>query len=136
MMAPSNCQLSPCYQYFLLTSSNVNRSNISDLLRVGDSIRDVTVIVHDLATRSWFLQHSSMFENRIRSKALVVNTKVGGVPLVRVWKIDIATSCLFLNLRTDQDIVAEKVLVVDESLVGVEEACIKGIGNELGESVK
>jgi hypothetical protein len=77
-----------------------------------------------------------MFENRIWSESLVVDSKVGGIPFVRVWKIDIATSCLFLNLRTDQDVMAEKVLVVDESLVGVEEACIKGISDKLDLLVK
>jgi hypothetical protein len=91
----------------------------------------MTIIVHNLAAWGWFLQHSSVFENWIRSKSLVVNTKVGGIPIIGVWKIDIATSCLLLNLRTDQDVVAEKVLVIDKSLVGVEEACIKGIGDKL-----
>lgn len=27
---------------------------------------------------------------------------------------------------------AEKVLIVDKSLVGIEEACVKGIGDKLG----
>lgn len=136
MIAPSYCQLSPCHQIFLLTSSNIHRSNISDLLRIRDSIRNMTIIVHDLATRSWFLQHSSMFENRIRAKALVIDSKVRGIPLVGVWKIDIAASCLLLDLRTDQDVMAQKVLIVNETLVGVEQACIKGVGNELDVLVK
>lgn len=82
-----------------------------------NGIRNMAIIVHDLAAWCWFLQHSSVFENWIRSKSLIVNTEIGWIPLVRVWKIDIATAGLFLNLRTDEDVMAQKVLIVDKSLV-------------------
>jgi hypothetical protein len=57
---------------------------------------------------------------RIRSVALDVNPKIGWIPLVLAREIDITVFHAWIQNRTDQDIMTEQILRVDEVFIAIE----------------
>jgi len=72
-----------------------------------------------------------MLKDRIWTEVLVIDLKVGRVPQICSWEINVSAVDLGVYYGTDENIVTKEILIVNELLVVVEQVHVEWVSDEL-----